>query len=220
MMISASVKINWNPTELRKKEERAERNWLYKAGGYLRQTVRRSIRRVSDRAGKLPRKSKPGRPPYAHPSGQQFFTNLRDSILFNVNPATEEVIVGPIRQHEKIGKLHEFGGTKTIKTAPGANRVFSVGDIGPVASGKYADAKYPGMRIGNRLIDPVSKTPVIYIKLKTKKQAEHATRLNRRLQMAYFAKKHTAHYPERPYMRPGLTKAAPILDDFWYNTIR
>ncbi|MDD5728828.1 MAG: hypothetical protein PHV59_09705 [Victivallales bacterium] len=214
-----SARINWNPTKLKEAEERAEKRYLFRAGGFIRQIVRRSIRRVKWQEGKIPPKSKPGRPPYSHDTNWSGFQNLRDSIAFNVDTHNEEVIVGPVLQQEKIGKLHEFGGTTTVKTAKNANKIFKVGDIGPVASGKFNNEYVSKLR-RERMIDPVSGSPVIFIKLRTVKQAEHATRLNRRLQMKYHAESHTARYPARPYMRPGLEKAEPRLAEFWYNTIR
>ncbi|MEI8244627.1 MAG: hypothetical protein WCI51_02285 [Lentisphaerota bacterium] len=220
MIISASCNIKWDPSDLYKKEKKAEQRWLFKAGGYLRQTVRRLIRRVKDEDGKLRRQSQPGSPPFSHESNRQFFKNLRDSILFAVDANAGTVIIGPMMQQEQVGKLHEFGGIRTAKTAPAAaNRVFNVGDIGPVAVNKYGSAAH-SLRIGGILVDPVSGQPVIFIKLKTVDQARHATRLNHRIQMARFAKVKESHYPRRPFMAPGLEKAAPRLDSMWYNTIQ
>ncbi len=218
-MFRVTCRVEWNPSQLRKSEERAEKRFLFRGGAYIRQTVRRSIRRVKWREGKLPPKAKPGHAPYSHETSIGGFTNLRDSIAFDVDTHNENVVVGPALQQEKIGKLHEFGGTKTIKTAKNAKMVFKVGDIGPVASSKF-NTGYISKIKRQKMIDPASGSEVLFIKLKTIKQAEHATRLNRRLQMKYHSTSHSAKYPARPYMGPGLRKAAPKLDEFWYNTIR
>ena len=221
MNIGIRCNIKWNPSELYKKEKKAEQRWLYQAGGYLRQTVRRLIRRVKDEDGKLRRQSAPGSPPYSHESNRQFFKNLRDSILFAVDNNAGTVIIGPMMQQEQVGRLHEFGGVRNAKKPPAAaNRIFKVGDVGPVAVDKYPDASYPGLRIGGNLVDPARKSPVVFVTLKTVDQARHATRLNHRIQMEYYAKMKEAHYPKRPFMAPGLAKAAPRLDTMWYNTIQ
>lgn len=220
MIISASCNIKWDPSDLYKKEKKAEQRWLFKAGGYLRQTVRRLIRRVKDEDGKLRRQSQPGSPPFSHESNRQFFKNLRDSILFAVDANAGTVIIGPMLQQEQIGKLHEFGGTTNTKRLPAAaNRIFNVGDYGPVATDKYPNESQAGPRSG-AFTDPTRKVPVVWVKLRTAEQARHATRVNRRIQIAYFAKNKEARYPRRPFMAPGLEKAAPRLDSMWYNTIQ
>lgn len=76
----------------------AQRRAMIRAGGFLRQTARRSIRR---RKGT----SRPGSPPRSH-AGQ-----LRDLLFFSYDAELESLVVGPVRFRKgNAPHLLEFGG--------------------------------------------------------------------------------------------------------------
>jgi hypothetical protein len=96
---------------------------LKHAGGVIRLTARRSIRRKPYRFKTLPSGAKvlytqhapAGRPPYSHTESHEFW-GLRESIMFHVTPSRDNVIIGPrYSGAERIGHLHEFGGTRKNK---------------------------------------------------------------------------------------------------------
>ena len=221
-MLTFNCKINWNPSKLQEATERAQDKWLPHVGGYLRKVARNSMKNVSKKSkkhgfdAKNNLKSPPGTPPYSHGKGSRY-DSLRDSIFYSVED--DAVIVGPVLQMEKVGKLHEFGGKSVVRMAPGAaNRVFKVGDIGPVSLKKY---QMSGISINsNGFKDPSDGSPVRYIKLRTAQQAQHATRLNHRIQMAYFTKLKNAKYPARPFMGPALEKTMPRANEMWLDAIK
>jgi len=78
--------------------DKASRAALSKAGAFIRQSARTSIR---------PRKgvSPPGSPPYSHTG------NLRRRILFGYDASSKSVVVGPLRfKQGEAPPLLEFGG--------------------------------------------------------------------------------------------------------------
>lgn len=96
-------------------EDRAK--FLRNAGGWIRTTAIRSMRRV----GKKGKPSKPGTPPKFH-GNEQF--SLR-TILYGFN-GIDSVIIGPIKGNQKsyasgvlatgtVPNLHEFGGVAGIR---------------------------------------------------------------------------------------------------------
>lgn len=85
---------------------RARRRSLARAGGWIRQTARRSMRRVKHGAPPSP----PGTPPRAR-AGQ-----IRDLLFFGWDQATESVVAGPeefnsSRSDYLVPELLEKGGT-------------------------------------------------------------------------------------------------------------
>ncbi len=78
--------------------DKAKRKTLSRAGAFIRQSARTSIR---------PRRgtSRPGRPPYSHEG------SLRKLILFGYDPQTESVVVGAVGFRKSIAPhVLEFGG--------------------------------------------------------------------------------------------------------------
>jgi hypothetical protein len=78
--------------------DKAKRRTLSRAGAFIRQSARTSIR---------PRRgtSRPGNPPYSHEG------SLRRFILFGYDPQTESVVVGPVGFRRSIAPhVLEFGG--------------------------------------------------------------------------------------------------------------
>jgi phage gpG-like protein len=78
--------------------DKAKRRTLSRAGAFIRQSARTSIR---------PRKgtSRAGNPPYSHEG------SLRRFILFGYDPQTESVVVGPVGFRNSVAPhVLEFGG--------------------------------------------------------------------------------------------------------------
>lgn len=94
--------------------DRARRKALSKAGAFIRQVARTSMRR--GRGSSLP-----GTPPRAHEG------SLRRLLFFAFDPASDSVVVGPVgfRRSEAPSTL-EFGGTITVtrrRARPGGGNV-------------------------------------------------------------------------------------------------
>lgn len=82
--------------------DRARRRVLSKAGAFIRQTARTSIRK---RKGT----SKPGSPPHSHVG------LLRKFILFGYDRQSESVIIGPVGFRKSTApRVLEQGGTTTV----------------------------------------------------------------------------------------------------------
>jgi hypothetical protein len=85
---------------------------LSKAGAFIRRRARSSMRRRK-------KPSPPGQPPSAH--SKDAVRTLKN-ILFAYDRANMSVVVGPVRLNGEGGSvpgLHEFGGTKTLRTTAG-----------------------------------------------------------------------------------------------------
>jgi hypothetical protein len=101
--------------------DKAKRQALSKVGAFIRTTAIRSTKRKrkpkpSSRRSKrkrAPMVSAPGSPPFTHTAGKN---NLK-FVLFAYEPASESVIVGPVRLSTKrnVANLMEFGGTATVQ---------------------------------------------------------------------------------------------------------
>lgn len=84
--------------------DRAKRRNLSKAGAFVRQRARTSIR-------KRKRSSRPGQPPSSHTG------LLRRFILFGYDRQSESVVVGPVGfRRSKTPRALEFGGRTTVET--------------------------------------------------------------------------------------------------------
>ena len=80
--------------------DRATKNALGKMGAFIRQTARKSMRHKKT-------KPAPGAPAKKSPDK----INLR-FILYNYEPKTNSVVVGPVKlSRRKVANLMEFGGT-------------------------------------------------------------------------------------------------------------
>jgi hypothetical protein len=86
----------------------ADRRALSKAGAFIRQRARSSMR-------KRKRISQPGSPPSAHAG------HLRKFLFFSYDPGTHSVVIGPAKMSTKaegvssVPNLLEFGGTVTVR---------------------------------------------------------------------------------------------------------
>jgi len=82
--------------------DRAKRQALSRAGAFVRQRARTSIRK---RKGS----SEPGSPPFSHEG------SLRRFILFGYDPRSESVVVGPVGfRRSRAPEALEYGGPTTI----------------------------------------------------------------------------------------------------------
>lgn len=83
--------------------DRAKRRALARAGAFIRQTARRSMRR---KKGSAP----PGKPPHVHEG------SLRRLIFFGYDPATDSVVIGPVGfRRSTAPNVLEFGGTAIVE---------------------------------------------------------------------------------------------------------
>lgn len=104
--------------------DKATRRNLARAGGFIRQTARRSMRRAPKKVGTAG--SPPGSPPYTRARSGDF-ASLR-SIFFSWDAAARSVVVGPAllngsaHQSLTVPELHEHGGERQVvevQTRPG-----------------------------------------------------------------------------------------------------
>jgi len=101
MVIKVKVTTNFRRQAIKRAMKKANFSSLGKAGAFIRQIMRRSIRRRKE--GGKP--SEPGKPPKS--TGP-----LKEAILFEVSPQKDDVAIGPtFGGFGKLGALHEEGGT-------------------------------------------------------------------------------------------------------------
>ena len=124
MEIRLFAKVKFNSKDLLKVVKYHKKGWLYKAGAYLRNTAKNSIK---TRRGKrslekfqfenefgrkqnelLWTKSSVGQPPFDHLGWKKTFS-------FGVDEMAEVVDVGALAGRSHIPPLHEFGGIGVIK---------------------------------------------------------------------------------------------------------
>jgi len=116
-MINVRTRVQVNAASVRKKVDQTSIRSLGHAGGAIRKTARRSIRRR-----KLP--SRPGRPPHTQTGG------LKRSIRYEVGK--HDVLIGPINEvGGRLWNLHEFGGVAKGRRLLKSHR-FSPGEFGPI----------------------------------------------------------------------------------------
>jgi len=217
--VTFKTSLKMDEKAVRKAMRKSAPTSLKRAGAYVRAVAKNSLKRRKD-----PDKHSPaGSPPFDHGGGNHAMTSLKKSVLFSLESSKRSVVVGPTYIKGGLGnvaRLHEFGGSKTIKAMnmKDYNRVFKVGDRGPITSKNFKGGTDRAVRI-TTLRDPLSGNRVVYIRLRTAEQAKHATRLNKRLRRAY-AKTKIVNYKARPFMGPALEKSRPQLSKFWANAIK
>lgn len=166
--------------------DEAERDRLAKAGDYVKETARRSMR-----YRKKP--SLPGTPPSAR--GGQAGSLLRKHLYFAFEPSGNTVVVGSAQLRRSIvPRLHEHGGTRQ----PVRRKPRQVGGTGPVRVLANTGGIQPSKSVKFVKGDP-AKRLVVYARLRTPKQAEHATRIEEALYSPLDQK-----YPPRPFVDPAL----------------
>ena len=146
-MIKITVRTQFDKRKLKKKAETATFTSLSEAGGAVRKTAKRSIR-------KRKKASKPGSPPHTQ-TGM-----LKRVIRYDVTNNRTVVAIGPVNEIAgQLWNLHEFGGVATKRRKLKPHR-FKVGEHGPI-----------------RAIQHGSKTKFARIELRTGTLANRATRL-------------------------------------------
>lgn len=207
-----NAEIYWHPKAVQRAVDRKAPETLSQAGAYVRAVVRNSIKHRKDKN----KKSLPYTPPHNH-------TWLKKSIIFGVAADKKSVLVGPMylkRGLLNAARLQEFGGKQLIKALDPEKfkKGMKVGDEGPVTNRNFNPRKDSVIRRDPH-VDPATKRRVVWVTLRTKTQAEHSTRLYRRMAKKYAVTK-LANYPARPYMGPALERSTPKLSKFWANAVR
>lgn len=130
-------KLFFDRPKVRRAVDNAKRGVLARAGAFIRQTARTSIRK---RKGTSP----PGEPPHSH------LGLLRRFILFGYDERTDSVVVGPAKLAKTGDAPHilEFGGTTVAKRT----MVVRVGDTGRDRRGRFTRGKRRLVKAGTRLV--------------------------------------------------------------------
>lgn len=209
--------IVFAPKEIEKLEKRGRIGVLKRVGAYVRKAIQNSLKFRRDPWVK----SKPGTPPYWHTPQGAHGMNLRSSILFEADQFS--VAVGPMAYRWKdIGGLHEFGGMGQVKAIEKkfTDRVFKVGEIGPIAEGKFASRISQSRIRESKYVDPLTRAKVIMVPLTSQKMANHATKLkNRIISMQKGRFKVMGKFPARPFVGPAFNRSKPHLAEFWRGAI-
>lgn len=133
MVVQIKVRTNFRREAVKRAVDKANFNSLGRAGAFVRQVMRRSIRKRK-RGGKP---SAPGAPPKTAAPDFAF----RNAILFELSPQKDDVAIGPtFGGFGKVGKIHEEGGTVIAK-----QRTFEENAQGEVTrvTTKKVRKKYP-----------------------------------------------------------------------------
>jgi hypothetical protein len=194
-------------------------DFLGNAGGYLRKTAIRSMRRSPMRG----KPSKPGAPPRFRSGNED--VSLR-KILYGLDPARMSVVVGPLRFNQRqdidgmklvagtVPSLHERGGVAGIR-----EKFKPFDRAGAVRAFGEARAKQYGQQFG-------------YVSEATWRRiygpGEFAHRVDRRLGGIwvgqgrgrgdrFLIRTRQATYPARPFMRPAAEKTQKRFPKLWFS---
>jgi hypothetical protein len=163
--------------------------------------------------------SAPGTAPHSHQGGMN--AGFKKTIVYALAPDKKSVVIGPklVRKGlSNIARLHEFGGSRQVQDIdPKLMDGVEIGETGPVTWTHLS--RYDSIVHQDPQRDPRTGRKVVWIRIRTKSQAAHSSRLYRRL------KKHDkkmvyAQYPQRPYMSPALRLSRPKLSEFWKNSVK
>ena len=163
--------------------------------------------------------STPGNPVYSHRNAAS--EGFRRTIACALAPDKKSVVIGPKLVSGGLTDLargHEFGGGRWVnKVDPELSDGVKIGDVAPVTWKHMAKGDVAVKKDSRH--DPRTGRSVQWIRIRTKSQASHATRLYRRMMKAYREKMY-AYYPARPYMRPALELGRSRLSGFWKNSVK
>ncbi len=193
--IKLDVKTKGKSRAVKKKMESESFKSLKHAGGAIRKTAIRSVRRRK-------KASSPGSAPSTRTG------HLKRIIRFETDETS--VDVGPTNEFEKtIWPLHEFGGTAKGKKLEDKSKLLKVGDFGPI-SATAAKKKRSGS----------SGDKVVRVKIQTQAQAARANRIQAE-QFGKAAARAAADrkYPKRPFMGPALQKMRDRLPSYWKGAL-
>lgn len=201
-MIRLRTKTKFNRQTIQRRVEQATFKSLGQAGGAIRLTASRSIR-------KRKKPSRPGTAPNT-PTG-----HLRRVIRYSVDQHKTEVAIGPTNSYARtIWNLHEFGGRIRKRSKPIKQRRFKIGDFGPIRR----DRTMARDRLGRfaRRSNHFSR-----IRLRTKAQVARANRIiENENAMRVADSKKLRNYPKRPFMGPALERMRSRLPKFWANSVK
>lgn len=195
--------------------DRATPKSLLEAGRYVWRIARASIkqRKNPDKA------SAPGQAPHSHRSGTN--SGFKKTIVYAPTNDKQAILIGPQLVKgglNNIARIHEFGGSKLVKeTSPGLEDGVNIGDTAPVTVQHLT--KRDSVIHKESHVDPRTGRKIVWIKIRTKTQAQHSQRLYFRLRRKY-GKKIQAFYPARPYMAPALELSKPKLSRFWRASVK
>jgi len=136
--------------------------------------------------------SRPGAPPHTRRG------RIKSAIRYDIGPAKTSVAIGPARESAgRLWRTLEFGGPAIF--SPLSDKI-EVGGYGPIRPGRKA------------------KRP-IRIKIRTPGQAARARALIAAENARRAAAAKSTISP-RPFMRPALIAARPVIPHHWRNTVR
>jgi hypothetical protein len=207
-MMKITSRFELHDKKVEKAFERAQHKVLRRCGAYVRKIARDFVKHRSD-----PNKhSEKLHSPYDH-------FGLKRSIIFDTDE--NAAYIGPRyikRGLANVARLHEFGGQAIVKDIdPDLWHGVKIGSVAPVTLPNAAK-KDKAIRHEAR-VDPKTGRKIVWIKIRTKRQAEHSTRLYHRF-MAKNAGSILVRYAPRPYMVPALMKSLPHLSPMWKNSLR
>ena len=196
MPVKVDATFHLNSDKVKRMIGAKTRRGLSRAGGYLRTTAKRSIRK---KAGA----SAPGEPPHSH-SGL-----LKNSIFYRYDPGSKSVIVGPELLHKpRTGTLKslEFGGP-----VPGYDRPApKIGDLG-IISFSQVNPRHSAAK-GPKTVKAWGKTyEVQYARIRNDAMLRRVRENERKI----FGDSRNVTIAERPFMRPALEKTKERLTMFF-----
>ena len=100
--VTVRARLAWHPEKVYAAEERARKNFLYRAGGYVRSVARRLLKRGRGI-------SQPGSPPLMHVG------SIKNLMMFDVNLRASRVTIGPAPLGTGLPEALEFGGSVRVK---------------------------------------------------------------------------------------------------------
>lgn len=188
---------------------------LLQAGYYMKGIARSLVkqRRNPDVS------SAPGTPVYSHNNG--YNPGFKRTINCALAPDKKSIVIGPKNVRgglTELAKVHEFGGSRQVNVVdPQLFKGVKIGTVAPVTFRHLA--KTDSVIRKDSRHDPATGRSISWIRVRTKSQAKHATRLYRRMVKKY-PQKVNVHYPARPFMRPALELGRPKLSSFWKNSVK
>lgn len=216
MRIRTKVNVQMYPWAVRRALEAVEPDCLSNAGkltmrvarGYVRQKKNPNIA------------STPGQPPHSHKGSSN--PGFKSTIVWALRPDKKAVWIGPQKVIgsgvNNLARTHEFGGQrKVVLGDPKLLEGVEIGDTAPIC--KYHLTGLDKVLRKDKHLDPKSGSQVFWVKIRTKTQAQHSSRLYYRMCEAYRGFT-LGTYPKRPYMRPSLNAVLPRLPYFWKGVIR
>lgn len=163
--------------------------------------------------------SMPGTPVHSHKSGAS--AGFKKTIVYALAPDKKSVVIGPKNVSgglTDLARTHEFGGSMRVNIVdPELFNGVKIGAVAPVTWKHLAKADVIARKDSRH--DPKTGREISWVRVRTRSQAAHATRLYRRLVKKYPVKQN-AVYPARPYMRPALELGRPKLSSFWKNSVK